>query len=148
MDMLWWHWMAFGLVLAGFEVVTPGGFFVIFFGIGALAVGVLALAGVGGPLWVQWLLFTVLSVVSLMLFRKPLLEWMRAREHQGPIDALVGEVAIPMADIAPGAVGRAEMRGTGWQARNVSAVPTIRGQRCRVSRIDGLMIDIEPEGGR
>lgn len=148
MDMLWWHWIALGLVLAGFEALTPGGFFVLFFGVGALVVGLLSLAGIGGPLWVQWLLFTVLSVTSLLLFRKPLLERLRARENNAPIDALVGEVAIPLADIAPGAVGRAEMRGSGWQARNVSAAVTARGQRCRVNRVDGLMIDIEPEGGR
>jgi hypothetical protein len=148
MDMLWWHWIAFGLVLAGFEVLTPGGFFVVFFGAGALMVGLLTLAGVAGPLWVQWLLFTVLSIASLALFRKPLLERLRAHDDHGPVDALVGEVAVPVADIAPGAVGRAEMRGTGWQARNVSAVTTAKGQRCRVNRVEGLMIDIEPEGGR
>ena len=44
MDMLWWHWIAFGLVLAGFEMLTPGGFFVVFFGVGALLVGLLQLA--------------------------------------------------------------------------------------------------------
>lgn len=148
MDMLWWHWIAFGLVLAGFEMLTPGGFFVVFFGVGALLVGVLALAGLAGPLWVQWLLFTILSVVALLVFRKPLLQWMRGRDDHGPIDALVGEIAIPVTDIAPGQVGRAELRGSGWQARNVSQVTTSRGQRCRVSRVDGLMLDIEPEGGR
>jgi membrane protein implicated in regulation of membrane protease activity len=148
MDMLWWHWIAFGLVLAGLEILTPGGFFVIFFGAGAVVVGLLDLAGLAGPLWVQWLLFTGVSVLAVSLFRKPLLERLRARDDHGPVDSLVGEVAIPMADIAPGAVGRAELRGSGWQARNVGTTTTIKGQRCRVNRIDGLTIYIEPEEGR
>jgi hypothetical protein len=148
MDMLWWHWIALGLLLAAFEILTPGGFFVLFFGVGAVAVGVLALLGIGGPLWVQWLLFTVLSLAALALFRKPLLAYMRVRDDRPAVDPLVGEVATPIDDIAPGAVGRAELRGTGWQARNTAAVTAARGQRCRVTRIDGLMIDIEPEGGR
>jgi hypothetical protein len=146
MDMLWWHWIAIGLALAGLELLTPGGFFIIFFGVGALVVGLLSLVGLDGPLWVQWLLFTLVSVVLLGLFRKPLLERLRGREEHGPIDALVGEVATPFTDIAPGSVGRAELRGSGWQARNTGTTTAVRGARCRVIRVDGLMIDIEPEG--
>ena len=41
--MPWWIWIAFGLVLAAIELATPGGFFIVFFGIGAIAVGVLEL---------------------------------------------------------------------------------------------------------
>ena len=96
----------------------------------------------------QWLLFTVLSLGALGVFRKPLLAYMRVRDDQPSVDSLVGEVATPVDDIGPGAVGRAELRGTGWQARNTAATVATRGQRCRVTRIDGLMIDIEPEGGR
>jgi hypothetical protein len=36
--MAWWLWALVGLVLVGVEVVTPGGFFVIFFGVAALVV--------------------------------------------------------------------------------------------------------------
>ena len=145
MDMLWWHWIAFGLVLAGLELFTPGGFFIVFFGVGALAVGVLSLLGVAGPLWVQWLLFSVLSVVSLAVFRKPLLDRMRsATSNTAPVDPLVGEIATPVADIAPGAVGRAELRGTAWQARNLGTITAVRGQRCRVMRVDGLTVEIDP----
>jgi hypothetical protein len=148
MDMQWWHWIAIGLVLAGLEVLTPGGFFIVFFGAGAVATGILSLAGLAGPLWTQWLLFTVLSVLSLLFFRKPLLARMRAMDGNPPVDPLVGEVATPVADIGPGVVGRAELRGSAWQARNAGAVTAVRGQRCRVTRVDGLTIDILPEGDR
>jgi membrane protein implicated in regulation of membrane protease activity len=148
MDMLWWHWIAIGLVLAGLELLTPGGFFIIFFGVGALLVGMLSLVGASGPLWVQWLLFTVLSVGALVMFRKPLLARVRIPDSPTPVDSLVGEVATPAADIAPGAVGRAELRGATWQARNAGATTAVRGQRCRVTRVDGLLIDIDNQGAR
>jgi inner membrane protein len=64
------------------------------------------------------------------------------------VDSLVGEIAMPLDDIVPGAVGRAELRGTVWSARNSSAIAIIRGQRCRVVRVDGLMIFLEAEGVR
>ena len=148
-EMTWWAWVVLGIVLAGFELLSPGGFFVIFFGVGALLVGVLGLLGISGPAWVQWLMFTALSLASLRVFRKPLLQWMRRGETSRPqVDTLEGELATPLADIAAGEVGRAEMRGSAWAARNVSPVVLARGQRCRVQGVNGLTIDIVPEGVR
>ena len=147
MEMLWWHWVAIGIVLAGLELAGPGGFFIIFFGIGALVVGLLMLAGLSGPTWMEWLLFSGVSILSLLVFRRPLLAFMRRFDKShAPVDRLEGELALPVEDIPPGAVGRAELRGTGWSARNVSAVALRRGQRCIVQRVDGLTLSIVPEG--
>ena len=65
-----------------------------------------------------------------------------------PVDALVGEIGQVMEDLPPAAVGRVELRGSAWSARNASAVPLSRGTRCRVVRVDGLMLFVEPEGAR
>ena len=144
--MLWWHWAVLGLSLAGLEILTPGGFYLIFFGLGGLAVALLALMGVGGPLWFQLLLFSVFSVVSLGLFRNPLLRMMQRKTgSSAQVDKLVGELAIPGDAIGAGAVGKAELRGTVWTARNGSAQPIPAGCRCRVAAVDGLVITIEPE---
>ena len=48
--------------------------------------------------------------------------------------------------LARGGVGRVELRGTAWSARNVSDHVVRRGVRCRVVRVDGLTVHIEPEG--
>ena len=37
--MIWWYWMLLGLVLLGVEMATPGGFYILFFGLAALIVG-------------------------------------------------------------------------------------------------------------
>ena len=143
--MTWWYWVVLGLVLGAIELATPGGFFVIFFAIGALAVGGLALAGVAGPAWVQWLLFPLIAVVTLRLFRQPLVGRLGAGGGRDDVDALVGEVAIASTDIAPGAHGRAELRGAGWSARNVDEVPLAAGRRCRVVAVRGLTLDLRQE---
>src|SRR6185436_15540888 len=70
--MVWWLWVLLGLGLLAFEMATPGGFFALFFGASALVVGVLTGAGVGGPAWMQWLLFSVVSVAALLTLRRPL----------------------------------------------------------------------------
>lgn len=144
--MVWWLWLVLGLLLAGLELLTPGGFFLIFFGTAALAIGVLAGLDLAGPIWLQWLLFSALSVVSLLFFRDPLLARMRRGTALGTaIDSLVGEVATPLEDIGPDAIGRAELRGTTWTARNGDGRPLARGQRCLVQRVDGLMLWIRAE---
>jgi membrane protein implicated in regulation of membrane protease activity len=146
--MEWWHWLLLGLVLVALEMAASGGFYVIFFGIAALAIGALHLFQIAGPVWWQFLLFSILSVTSLLLFRGPVLHWMRLDEPGVDVDSLVGETAIPLEDIAPGSVGRAELRGTVWSARNASALAVVRGQRCAVVRVERLMIFLEPEGAR
>jgi membrane protein implicated in regulation of membrane protease activity len=138
--MAWWIWILAGLGLLGIEALTPGGFFILFFGVGALIVGILASSGIAGPVWLQWLLFSILSVGSLVLFRRPLLAWVRQREPAAAVDALEGETAIAVDDLAPGAIGKAELRGTSWSAQNAGATAVTRGQRCRVVRVEGLTL--------
>jgi membrane protein implicated in regulation of membrane protease activity len=147
MTLLWWHWIAFGLILAALEMVS-GGFYVIFFGIAALLVGVLTLAGASGPPWTQVLLFSTLSVASLLLFRSPLLRWMNWDSAGRNVDTLVGETAVPFQEIEPGGIGRVELRGTMWSARNPGPDPVYAGQRCVVVRVDQLTVYVRPEGAR
>lgn len=144
--MFWWHWVVLGIVLAGLEILTPGGFYLLFFGVGGIAVGLLTLAGIGGPLWAQVLLFSLFSIVSVALFRNPLLRKMqRKTDRNRPTATLVGELAIPPDPIEAGAVGKAELRGTTWTARNRGARAIAAGCRCKVVQVDGLVITIEPE---
>lgn len=146
MEILWWHWLVLGLVLVVSEMATPGGFYIIFFGIGALTVGVLAGFELAGPVWTQLLLFSFLSIISIVLFRGRLLRKFQTETQAPTPDQLVGEVAVAAEDLAPGAMGRVELRGAAWSARNDATIVVARGVRCRVTRVDGLMLHVVPEG--
>ena len=99
-------------------------------------------------MWLQWVVFSALSVGSLVLLRPHLMRWTRSTERADPMDTIEGESAVLMEDLAPGAFGKAELRGTAWTARNRGAKPLARGQRCRVVRVDGLTLWVEAaEGG-
>lgn len=145
--MIWWHWVVLGLTLAALEILTPGGFFIIFFGVAAIVVGVLGGLGLAGPAWMQWLLFSLFAVISVAFFRNPLVRYMQKDQaaSQG-VDTLRGEVAVAMDGIAVGAIGRAQLRGSVWSARNVDDVPIAPGERCTVDSVDGLTIGIRREG--
>ena len=141
--MPWWLWLLLGLVLAALELASAGGFYLIFFGVSALFIGLMAAIGLAGPFWLQWLVFTILSVILLLAFRRPILKMMNV--DTGPVDALVGQIAVAEDAIAAGGIGRAQLRGSSWAARNLHSAELARGQRCRVEQVDGLMLCLLPE---
>lgn len=142
MTLTWWLWLLGGSALLVLEIITPGGFYVFFFGIGAIIVGLLAALGLAGPAWVQWLLFGAISVAALAIFRRPLLR--RFNVVSRNVDTMVGEVAVALADIQAAGIGKAELRGSVWTARNESEARIAAGQRCRVERIEGLTLHVRP----
>jgi membrane protein implicated in regulation of membrane protease activity len=138
--MAWWIWVLVGIGLLAAELVTPGGFFAIFFGIAGLLVGVLVALGLVPNDAMQWLLFTVLSVVGVALFRKPIMKAMKLDQATKPVDAIAGAEATVVEEVVPGGTGKAELRGTTWTARTEGTSTLARGQRCRVERIEGLTL--------
>jgi membrane protein implicated in regulation of membrane protease activity len=148
MAILWWHWIVLGLVLALAELAAAGGFYIIFFGIAALIVGLLASMGLAGPVWMQMLLFSGLSILSLVAFRTRLLKWLQIEPQAPAVDTIVGEIAVATEDLPPGGIGKVELRGSAWTARNATGALVARGMRCRVVHVEGLTVHVEPEGAR
>jgi len=139
--MLWWMWVFVGLGCLAVEVLLPGGIFMLFFGAAALLLGALVAAGMGGPIGFQWGLFSILSVVSLLTLRSPILRRMsRSGDAPERIDSLIGKSVLLTEDLAPGAEGKAELRGTSWTARNVGVEPLAQGESCAVEQVDGLKL--------
>ncbi len=137
-------WLALGLALVVAELATPSGFFIIFFGIAALTVGVLSGLDMAGTTWVQWTLFSVLTIAYVLLFRGRL----QTKVQMPPlsdVDSLIGGLAIVQERLLPGVVGRVEVRGSMWSARNTSQVTLDAGQRARVASVDGLTLTVIPE---
>ncbi len=143
--MVWWHWLVIGLALVALEMAAAGGFYVIFFGIAALLIASMHLIGIAGPLWLQTFLFSVFAVGSLLLFRGPLMRRLTAGDGPPDIDNLLGEVGRALEDIAPGAIGRFELRGTTWTARNAGPSMIARGRRSVVVDREKLTLFVQAE---
>ncbi len=143
--MVYWAWILLGLGLLVVEVATPGGFFALFFGVSALIVGALVGLGWAGPAWMQWLLFSVVAVVALVLLRKPLQARLSLGGPGRAVDSLAAESAVALEDIAVGGIGKAELRGTAWSAKNGGAEAVTKGQRLKVDRVEGLTLHVHKE---
>ena len=140
--MTWWMWVLLGLALLAVEMATPGGLFALFFGVGALCVAPLPAFGVDAV--AQWFAFTALSLVLFATLRRRLQH--RIFQRAGPpVDSLVGEEVVLLADLPAGGEAKAELRGTPWSARAAPGVALQAGQRARVERVDGLVLWIRAE---
>jgi membrane protein implicated in regulation of membrane protease activity len=143
--MLWWHWLVLGLVLIALEMAAAGGFYIIFFGVAAVIIALLQLLGIAGPTWVQLLLFSALSIASLLFFRNPIMRRLNLGAGAADIDTLATENGTVLEAMPPGANGRVEVRGTAWSARNVGTMPLADGARCVVVRSDRLTLLVKAE---
>lgn len=137
--MAWWMWFVLGIMLLLAEFLTPGAFYQFFFGVGAVAVGALVALGLRMSMSAQLLLFLVLSIGSLVLLRRPLRLRLDKRTEDD-IDRLEGQTAIAMEEIAVDGVGKAELRGSIWNARNIGETAIAESSRCRVERVEGITL--------
>jgi membrane protein implicated in regulation of membrane protease activity len=141
--MSWSFWLILGLGLLVFEVLTPGGFFTFFFGIAAFLVAILAFFGViqSGP--VQWLVFAVLGTLLIAVFR-PLVRKM-FETNSPKVDQLVGQAAIALEALDANGRGKVELRGTSWNGVYAGQGSVLKGDRLRVTKVDGLSLVVEKE---
>ena len=139
--MAWWIWMLSGLALLALEILLPGGIIFLFFGASAMIVGALAAFGLGGPLWMQALVFSALSVISLLTMRGPILRRMDARGLDADkIDSLVGQAVVLTEDIVPHGNGKGELRGTSWTVVNLGESTLSSGDTRTVEQVDGVKL--------
>ena len=68
-EIVYWHWLALGALLAALEIVAPGVFF-LWLGVAAIVTGLLLLVAPTLPWTAQLLLFAVLSIVAVYLGRR------------------------------------------------------------------------------
>jgi len=137
----WWAWLIVGLVLMAGELLLPTGFFLFFFGVGAVATAFIAVLGLTS-FALQGLAFVVISLVCVVLLRKPLLAKFHFRNRAQLVDSMVGETARALEAIAPQETGRVEMRGTSWSALNTGSEPILPNVRCRIERVEGLTLHV------
>ena len=141
--MPWWGWIIFGAVLLGSELlIVDAGFYLVFIGIAAAITGLVELTGLGLEPWVQWILFSVIALVFMILFRKKLYAKLRGSGigyETGP----AGEIVTVEQVLQPGERGRMAYRGTEWTVINSSDQAFESGQHVQISSVDGLTLKLD-----
>jgi len=135
-----WAWIVAGLVLLALELVVPGGF-LLWMGISGIITGLIALfQPIDWPL--QWLIFGVLSLVSIALW----VRWARSRPAATDrpylnrrAEQFIGQEAVLEQPIQQG-FGRVVLGDTVWR---VSGADMPAGQRVRIVGNAGAVLKVE-----
>lgn len=138
--MPWWGWIIVGALLFGSELMlVDAAFYLVFIGAAAIITGLTVMAGVGLEQWAQWLLFAVLAIVSMVLFRERIYQKLRAVKTEYP-SGPSGETIRLEEDLAPGETCRLNYRGTTWTVLNGGSEAIEKGKNVEIKNVNGLTL--------
>lgn len=132
-------WLAVLIVLLLVEIATLG-LTTIWFAGGALVACVAAL--LHASIWVQIVLFLVVSVLLLLFTRPVAVRYMNKNRTKTNVDSMAGKEAVVTEDIDNlKAQGVVQVNGLEWTARagnNQDVIP--KGSVVEVTRVDGVKL--------
>ncbi|WP_304639813.1 NfeD family protein [Pseudomonas sp.] len=139
-------WLVLGFLLLISEVVAPG-VVAVFFGVGALVVGVLTYFGVIESLPAQLLWFALISLAALFGLRKHFKRYLRGdvsnKADPGPDRGdLVGARVLVLTDFNQGG-GRIQLNGAKWDAE--SDDPLKAGDSAWVVSNKGILLTVSAQ---
>ena len=136
-------WLVLALLLLLAEAGSLG-IFLLFFGFGAFATGVL--------LWfmplsfaLQVAVFLVVSIVLLLLLRKTMREWLiphSTSEAMDNLEDVMGRHGVVVQAIHPPEYGVVDLRGTTWKASATESISV--GKQVVVTGRKNLILQVEP----
>ena len=135
-------WLALLVLFIVAETVTVS-MVSTWFAIGALAALVSAL--LGAKLWLQIVLFVVVSGVCLALLRPLAKKHFTPRITRTNVDALAGKTCLVTAAIDNiASAGQVKIGDVEWTARSTTGEPVPAGTQVRVDRIEGVKAYVTP----
>ena len=139
--MSWWGWMVIGILLLAAELVAiDAQFYLVFLGAGAVAVGITTLLlGSALPVWLQWVMFGLVSIAFMFTVRRKLYEMLRRPAPEVGVAPIGQTLKIPE-ELPPGGSCRAEFQGSTWKALNVDQASIPAGSIARIDTVEGLTL--------
>ena len=139
---LWLVWLIVAVICLIIEM-TSFDFFVTCFAIGAL--GAMIGAIIGLPVWVQVLVWAIVSLLSIWFVRPSLTKYLHkgGEERASNADALIGREGKVIEDITPDKPGYVKIDGDEWRSVTANGQTIIKGTRVRVVSRDSIILTVE-----
>ena len=114
MSTMLWVWLGIFIVSLVIEILIPG-LVSLWFSVGSLASLILAIFLGDTLIWLQIIVFVLVSAAFVLLIRPVLLK-NRKKNTLTNVDSLVGKVAFVTENIKPFEVGTVKLHGITWNA--------------------------------
>ena len=134
-------WLIAGLLMLFAELASVTLLF-IFFAVGALATALLTYLGLLPSVTAQVLTFSLISLLSLYLFRKEAKRLLN-RPKNKEYNEYVGETAMGVQDIPAQGEGKIFYRGAEWIALSGSKQPILAGSKVVIQATSGIRLIVE-----
>ncbi|MBR4059192.1 MAG: NfeD family protein [Lachnospiraceae bacterium] len=137
-----YFWLITMILFIGFELATMG-LTTMWFALGALAA--LAVAAVGGAVWLQVIVFFVVSLLALFGFRNLAKDHFNRNRVKTNADSLIGRKGIVTEEVSNiYATGQVTVAGQEWTARSVDDSVTLeKGEMVVIRSISGVKLMVE-----
>ena len=113
------------------------------FAVGALAAMIASLFG--APLWLQLVLFFVISTALLAALRPLARKYFTSKLSKTNLDSIIGSTGLVTADICNGeSRGQVKLGAMDWTARSASGADIPAGTHIKVDRIEGVKVFVYP----
>jgi len=115
----------------------------LWFAAGALVAMIVSM--LGGPVWLQILLFIVVSFALLWMLRPILKKFYTPKLTRTNVDAVIGKIGITMMPIDNNmAQGKVKLEGMEWSARSTSGEEIPENVQVRIDRVEGVKLFVTP----
>ena len=136
-------WLGAFVVFLAIETGTLG-LVSIWFAAGAL--GALLVSWLGGMIWLQVVVFLVVTCVSLASLRPLANKYIKPKITATNADSIIGSEGFVTEDIDNlSARGQVKLGGMFWSARSTSGDPISKDTKVKVDRIEGVKVFVSPE---
>ena len=136
----WLVWLIIGVICVIIEILDPAVFF-ISFGIGGLVTSVIST--LEPPIWIQILIFGVVSFVVFLFMRKLYEKLIDKNAKDTNVYALVGKVGIVQQDIPADGRGYVKIDGEEWSAVSDNSEIVAKGQKVEIVSIEGNKVIVK-----
>lgn len=102
-------------------------------------------AALGAPVWLQIVLFLVVTGITLILTRPLVSKYTKGKKVSTNADMYIGQEGVVLQDIDNlKATGLVKVRSFEWTARSTNDEPIAEGTLVRAVRIEGVKLIVEP----
>ncbi|GAA4431364.1 hypothetical protein GCM10023091_01940 [Ravibacter arvi] len=134
-------WLIIGLLMLFAELVSVALVFV-FLAIAAFITAILSATGLVPSLEYQIIIFSLISIGTTILLRKPVKKWV-SQSKQKEYSEYAGETAMVISDIPAEGEGRIYYRGAEWMAISSKHTRIEAGSKVTIVKADGIKLLVE-----
>lgn len=134
-------WLVIFAVMIVVEIFTLG-MTTIWFGVGA--VGAAVAAWLGFDLWVQVLVFAILSIAVMAIFRPIAVRFLNKDKEKTNVEGVIGKTAVVIRQIDnEKAEGAVNLNGMEWTARSEDGRVISEEERVTVVSVNGVKLIVK-----